>query len=215
MRPQRPAPTAAPAASRSDFRPDPGAIAKRAGRYVVRGQLTDVTNGGDHLEIKLEGTDLDLIPIAPDRFVPEKRSFLGLFRFSLSPIEVEFADVAGHSVAVLRGLPAPVPCERVDPGPIPPAWRARLGTYAPEDLSGERFVIRDLRVEEDAGILVARVRLSGTTPDDPATEARVALRPVSDDEAVVVGAGATVRALSRPTGDALRYSGFTFVAAAR
>jgi len=208
VRPPRPAFDAAHAAT-----------AQFAGRYVVQGQLTNVADSGGHLKVQFAGTDLDLVPIAADRFMPEKRVFFGLFKFSLAPMEIEFTRVADRSVAVVRGFPMPIPCERVEPGPIPEPWRARLGAYAAEDLSGERFTIRDLRVEEDLGVLVARVRVSGTMPSDPAVEVRLALRPVSDDEAVVTGLGtgegATVRALHGPAGTLLRYSGFTFVAASR
>ncbi len=210
------APAPAPAASRSAFRPPPGAMASYAGRYALRSDLTEVSDAGDHLRIRFGGTDLDLVPISPNRFAVEKRFLFGLIRVSLAPMEVEFTQVEGHTIAVVRGLPMPITCERVDPGQIPPAWLRRLGTYQPEDLAGETFVIHSFQLENDSGILVAHVVLSGAAPGEVPVEIRVPLRPVSDDEAVVAGVGreggATMRVLPAEGRVVLRYSGFHFIA---
>lgn len=208
-------PTAA--ARRPRFHPAPGAVGRRAGRYVVLGELTEIQDAGDRLRASFGGAQLDLVPVASDRFVPEKRLLFGLLRYPLAPLEIQFAEVEGRALAVMRGTPAPLAFERVAPVALPASWLARLGRYAPEDLSGEAFTIRNLRLEDQAGVLVARVALSGLLPGDAAIERRLALRPVSDDEAVVAGIangeGGTVRAMREGGREVLRYSGFRFSAA--
>jgi hypothetical protein len=113
---------------------------------------------------------------------------------------------------------APLVFERAAPGAIPAAWTARLGRYVADPGDDQFVTLHGLRLAVDRGLLVAHVSRSAPSYGGPRTETMVALRAVSDDEAVVVGAGVNeggaLRALPAEAGPVLRYSGFRFRAAA-
>lgn len=213
---RRGAPPPVPAPPAAPYRATAGELASWPGRYVVMGELTELRRDGDRLQVHALGTDLDLAPAGPDRLRLEKRLLFGLIRVPLGPLELERVDVDGRALAVVRGTPAPLPFERVEPKPLPMTWRARLGRYEVVDAADEPFALRDVRLEEDAGALVLRVEAASAEASDAVMVRRMALAPADDDEAVVVGLGigegATVRALPGP-GAALRYSGFRLVRA--
>ena len=189
------------------FHPEPLVLASYAGRYEFGGDLIDVKKDGDCLAAQWGEKDFTLVPIAPGRFAPEKRLLFGLIHHALTPFEVEFVEIEGHRLAVLKGpsLPRPMVGERVEAAPLSAAWLARLGEFkmaAPADDEAKDFRVTLMK---DGGSLVAR-----------APGIHLVLRPVSDEEAVVVGRadeeGATLRVLSEPGGEVLRYSGYRFVA---
>ncbi len=158
-----------------------------AGRYVVMGALTAITRRGDHLETTFQGRTIELLPLGGGRFAP-RAQVLGMLRVPLEGLSVRFADGRGRRLAVLEGTPEPLPFERVEPAPLPPAWRARLGTYALLDPDGQ-LSARDIRLAEEDGILVLRMRVDSPLWGADGNEARIALRPEGDGVAVVAGQG--------------------------
>jgi len=182
------------------------------GRYVIFGTMNRISRNGARLSVDALGTKLDLVPVAGDRFVL-KKSVLGLFDVSLPDVSVRFDSVEGRRFAVLEGLPAPFPFERIESKPVPQAWRARLGRYRCENSDALlEFHKMDLVIED--GVLVARVKASSRLLGQENAEGAVALEPISGDEAALIGAGnaegGVIRATRRDGTDVLSYSGYSF-----
>lgn len=75
--------------------------------------------------------------------------------------------------------------ERIHPVPIPPAWLRRLGRYEIMNLPEEEIFIDRLRLSVQDEFLVVTGRITKPTP----VEFTLALEPLSDTEAVVMGLG--------------------------
>lgn len=183
-----------------------------AGNYVVMDNLSRFSRQGTQLSAGLFGTTFDLVPVSADRFLV-KKSFLGFLTFPLRDLSIEFVEADQRHFAVLRGLPNPLPFERLVPRPIPAAWRKRLGTYvamnSDNNMSFGKF---ELAVED--GVLVAKTRISSQVWGTHDAPARIPLIPFSDSGAAVAGtnglAGSVVHATSCARVEGLRYSGYLF-----
>ncbi len=211
---KRGAPARPPAAhpSPKEVELPPERLNAYVGNYVIFGTMNRISRKGRRLSVEALGTRLDLVPVADNRFVL-KKPVLGVFDFSLPRVSVRFDSVDGRRFAVLEGLPAPFPFERVESTPVPRAWRARLGRYRCEN-SDATFAFHRLDLVVEDGVLVARVDVSSALLGQVGAEGAVALDPFSDDEAAIVGAGGTegtVVHASRSGGtDVLSYSGYSF-----
>ena len=183
-----------------------------SGSYVIFGDLSKITRSGEQLSTRLSGTQIDLVPTSDHTFVPQK-SVLGLMNISLGTLWLDFGDVGARRFAVLRGIPMPIPFERITPTALPDAWRQRLGTYATDDSDfGMSFDKLELAVED--GVLVARTSVSSAAWGSTGEQAVVALQPLTANEAVLAGAegesGSVLAARGRNGQDGLRYSGYFF-----
>ncbi len=181
------------------------------GRYVVFGDMTPIKRHGDNLEIELWGNKLDLIPVSDDTFVP-KATALGFISIPLLEFSLQFKKVQDKQIALLRGLPAPVVFQKVPEYTIPEAWKDRLGSYRTETLD-EVFKINELQLEIDEGVLLFNLTIQGKDADS-STKLKMALDPISDTEAIVIGLangeGGTVRVKMDGATEKLYYSGFLF-----
>jgi CubicO group peptidase (beta-lactamase class C family) len=177
-------------------------LRRLAGRYVMfTGQPSAIDVEGDHLATTLFGQRFSLIASSADTFVPHAGAVLGLVSVPVTSLSVQFQQVDGRDFAVLRGLPAPFPFERVPEVELSDAWRARLGAYDGDSTTLFNFTGAGLR--EDGGALLLDLTTSGGTGS-------LALRPISDDQAVVVGLGANEGDTLSVVGDELVLSGFRF-----
>jgi CubicO group peptidase (beta-lactamase class C family) len=167
----------------------PERAAEYAGDYVVFGNMTKIARKGGRLEVELFDHSLDLVPVASERFVIRK-SVLGLVDIAIPEMSIYFTSAQGRRFAVLEGLPAPFAFERIERQPIPQAWQARLGRYRCEG-SDVMLEFHKFEIDVEDGVLVARVNISRPISGHGPSESRVALDPVSDSEAVVIGAGYT------------------------
>ncbi|MHB8481487.1 MAG: serine hydrolase domain-containing protein [Nitrospiria bacterium] len=187
-------------------------LQKYAGDYMVFGGLSAISQKGERLKIKAMGSKFDLVPINHDTFIPAKTLF-GLISISLMNYPLQFETVEGRDVALLKGLPAPFPFEKIPHYLVPQAWVKRLGEYR-MDKREEIFEIRRMALKLEGGVLFADINLSSDLFGVKDAETKIALQPVSDDEAVVVGLGysegGTLRAISENGEEKLVYSGFTF-----
>lgn len=192
------------------------ALDQRTGDYVILGELSHIGRSGGHLVAEVRALDhsFDLVPISADTFVPEVSAWLGLAHFRVPGLSVRFTAVSARRFALLRGFPQPLAFERVTPRPLPAAWVRRLGRYRPLRIDGA-LNVRNVRLELDGGVLVADVTADSDAFGLHDQHAHVALDPIGDSEAVVVGAGngegGVVRALRTDGQERLFYSGFTFV----
>jgi len=186
-------------------------IDEYAGCYVVFGNMTPINRNGNSLEIELWGNKLDLIPISNDTFVSEATAF-GFVSVPLLKFSLQFKTVKGTQVALLHGLPAPFAFQKVPEYTISEAWKNRLGLYQTNTLD-ELFEIGKVQLDIDDGILLFNVNLQGKSADSD-TEIKIALNPISDTEAVVIGLadgeGGTVRVIKTGESEDIYYSGFMF-----
>jgi hypothetical protein len=156
-----------------------------AGFYSALGQLMKVFRQDNHLSANFQGHQLDLLPVAPDSFVPHL-TFLFLFPVDLPQYPLTFSTVDGQDVAVLGGLAFPVPLQKIEPVDIPPAWKDREGDYEIENPDGQ-FQFDGLRLEEREGFLTVESRVSSKLFGVKDQEFKVALLPLGDEDAVVPG----------------------------
>ena len=188
-----------------------------AGNYVVFQNLTPIgtTRNGLEIKVKTWGIDAELMPVDQHTFMPKASVFFGLISIPLTDLSLEFRSAQGRQLALLKGLPAPIAFERVPDYSIPQAWMERVGEYVAlngyEELDFGKFVIK---VEN--GILLVETSITSNYVPQVSTEIRVALMPISDTEAVVIGLGnsegGTVRATDETGEENLYYSGFRFKA---
>ena len=189
------------------------ALQQYAGDYVVFGGLSAITQKGERLKIKAMGNKLDLVPINHATFIPAKMLF-GLISIPLMNYPLQFETVEGRDVALLKGLPAPFPFEKIPHYLVPEAWVKRLGEYR-MDPREELFEIKKMELKLEGDILLADINLSSDLFGIKDAETKIALQPVSDDEAVVVGLGysegGTLRIISENGEEKLVYSGLHFL----
>lgn len=187
-------------------------IAQYAGDYVIFGNLSKITSDGNQLSVEMFDNKLDLIPVAHERFVLQK-SILGLFNIPLSGLAVDFTAIEGRHFAVLRGLPGPFPFERIQPMPIPDPWRSRLGTYVTDE-SDNNMTFDKLELAIEHGVLVANLKLTSRAWGVDNVQSRIALAPISNNEAVLIGADALAGSVvtARPMNgvEGFYYSGYFF-----
>ncbi len=199
--------------------PDPvrissGELARYAGQYaMVKGQLGSIAVDGDQLKTSLFGRRFSLQPISEDTFMPRARVAFGLISIPLDTLSIRFRTVQAKDVAVLHGLPAPFAFERVPRAAIPDAWRLRMGKYA-TDTTDEPFDLKQGELTTVSGILAFKVVITAKGDTKPGTSVTLALRAISDDEAVVAGIGngegGVLRAMHADGSTELVYSGFRF-----
>lgn len=188
-------------------------LQQAAGSYVMMSQVGSVTNQGRSLVAEIFGRKLDLIPVEDHRFMLRYPMLWGLFGVTV-PYFVEFKTVDGVELAQLTGLPGPYAFEKIHATELPAAWRDALGEYECVNPQ-EDFTFRSVRLESEAGLLVARLVVASRIWGTAETKSAMAVRPISESEAVVVGVGngeGDVLRLSRDgNATVLTYSGFKLV----
>ena len=190
-------------------------LAGYTGHYAMfNGQLGSITVNGDQLKTSLFDRSITLQPVSADTFRPKADVAFGLISMPLDTLSVRFQRVQEKQVAVLYGLPAPFAFERVESAEIPEVWLKRAGRYQATDTTDEQFDFTQAELAIESGILVFKAVLTPKNGVDPEAGVTVALRVVSDQEAVVAGIGngegGVVRAMDSKNGTQLVYSGFRF-----
>ena len=100
--------------------------------------------------------------------------------------------------------------ERIEPTPLPEAWRKRLGDYqaVDRDLLLKLVKFGPIGLAHNDGLLTLRYRVPGWL----GMVATIPVRPVSDTELVIEGTGwlmgETVHVVQRGGQERLRYSGY-------
>ena len=183
-----------------------------AGDYSALGQLVRISRQDNHLSAEFTNYRVDLLPVAEDTFVPHL-VFLLLFPIDLPQYPLSFSTAGGQSVALLGGLPFTLPLEKITPVDIPGAWKAREGDYVEEDPE-PMLQFKSIRLTERNGFLTVDMKVSLPAFDVKEQEYRVALLPLSDQEATVPGIfygdGGTLRAEERDGQTRVFYSGNWF-----
>ena len=197
-------------------RPPDELLDRFVGRYATWLGLVEVQREGRRLRAALSGWKFDLVPHEDGRFSIRFRLFglipiRHLFGVDLDSVLLKRVKVQGRDVVVMnfKGRDQ-VFGEKVHPEPIPEIWLARLG--AMEIINQDEYMrFRDNRLINDNGILVMRYRLK--MPVMPEQKAALPIRPISDDEAIVLGLGRgmgeTIKVVEVGGGEeALYFSGY-------
>lgn len=194
------------------YTPPPGALARHAGRYMVGGGLTEITALEGRLRASLQGRTLDLLPIGPDRFMVQARALLGIIKVPLPSLTVELTTLDGAPCALLNAGGSTSVAQRVDPTPIPAAWKARYGIWARIADPGEGETVTRVELSEERGLMVANVAGVSKLVADGEAAYRVGVLPLSETEAVVAGVGDqegdTLRVERRGGAEVLLVAGF-------
>ncbi len=180
------------------------------GYYSALGQLMKVTRRDGHLAAEWDGHQLDLLPVSLDTFVPHI-TFI-IFPIDLPQFPITFSRIQEQETGVLGGLAFPVPLEKIQPVDIPQAWKDREGDYELENPDGQ-FEFSRISLGEKEGFLTVTLKVSFKAFDLKEQEFKVALLPLSDEDAVIPGLfygdGGTLHAVDEEKTRAF-YSGYWF-----
>ncbi len=191
----------------------PDTIEAFAGYYATPIGLVKATAQSGVLKADLLGHRIGLVP-RPDGRLAMKYKLLGLFPISLGPLdEVGISRMAlgsreillarSHSLDMVFG-------EKVEPGPIPEPWRARIGAYEVINKGNDILFFDNVRIGLQDGFLVVKYRAPLFT-EDPVS---IPISPISDDEAIILGLGSgmgeTIQIVDAKGTKMLRYSGYYF-----
>lgn len=183
-----------------------------AGDYSALGQLVRIARQDNHLTAAFAKYRVDLLPVDQQTFVPHL-VFLLLFPVDLPQYPLTFSTAGDQAVATLGGLPFVLPLEKIEPVPIPDAWRAREGDYVQENPEPQ-LQFGSIRLTEGEGFLMVDMKVTLPALRVKDQEYRVALLPLSDAEATVpgyfYGDGGTLRAQDGAEGTRIFYSGYWF-----
>jgi hypothetical protein len=182
------------------------------GTYSAFGGVTKVGKNMDMLTINIFNNTFDLVPVSASKFVPKIDIFY-FFPQYLSNLRVDFSDIGGTKVAVLRGLPAPFIFKKLEAEPVPDAWKDAEGAYKCEN-ADDGMVFNSIVLTEEGGFPVVKENISNHIFKVDNAEPTVPLKLLSDSEAIVDGFGysdgGTIR-LQKMNGDTnLFYSGYIF-----
>lgn len=190
----------------------PEQLTESEGRYSTVVGLLKVARSEDHLRAEAMGKSFRLVPRSQQELGIEYK-WLGLFPIDLGQLgKVTFsrATMAGRDVLIARNPQQSrmVVGERIHPVPIPPSWLRRVGRYEIMDLPEEEVSVDRLRLSVQDEFLVVTGRFTKPKP----VEFTLALEPLSDTEAVVMGlgfgTGETLEVIQQSGEEFGRYSGY-------
>ncbi len=159
------------------------------GQYSTVVGTMKVARSGGHLHAEAMGKSFRLVP-RPQQELGIEYKWLGLFPIDLGQLgKMTFsrATMAGCDVLIARSHQRSrmVVGERIRPVPIPPAWLRRVGHYEIMGLPKEEAFVDRLRLSVQDEFLVVTGRVTKLKP----VEFTLALKPLSDTEAIVMGLG--------------------------
>lgn len=203
---------AAPAAvdASPDPRHPPVAAAALPGHYVTEIGYVRVGGEGDGLRAEIGDERLRLTP-RPDGYFGLEYRLLGLFSMNLGRLgdyRYTRQRLGGRDILAARHKTGAfyLAGERIEPTPLPAAWRQRLGEY---EYAGRDETVRKeladvtLRLIEQDGFLMTE--LSGKSGRQ-----RLLLLPAGDGLARLAGLGRGKGDTVRVDGDLLRHAGMAF-----
>lgn len=188
------------------------------GRYATELGLVSIAAGDGQLRAEVSGRSLQLVPQADGWFSLQYRlfGFIPLRLGTLDQVRIARQNVAGHEIIAARYQgEALLVGEKIEPRPIPDAWRRRLGDYEIVNASQDDIRIEAIRLLEDGGFLIMEYQM----PEYARQPVRAALAPISDTQAVVLGlgrgAGGTIQVENIAGEERARVSGFVVKQRAR
>jgi CubicO group peptidase (beta-lactamase class C family) len=201
-------------------RPAPTDLETLTGFYETNGSdpFIEVKLRGGRLVSRIEGESVQIVPLAGGRFTVRYLlfGFLPVRMRELERSTFSFRSIVGHEVIIEHRGPfrrlAGTKLVRV---PIPPAWKARLGTWDCVDPGDEQVYVRSLTLSERSGFLLLDATTYAKARDSGMPWGAV-LEPLSDTEAIAPGiqhsrsGGQTLLATQDGGGELLAFAGYRF-----
>ena len=166
------------------------------GSYTTVAGYVRIYESGKSLRVDAAGHSFELVQRS-DGLLGLDYALLGIFHIDLGPLaDIGFSrrTVAGRDLHNARsGTQEIMVGQRIAPLANPSAWQRYLGDYEITNLEGDHKFMDRIRLTEERGFLLVEM-----TPTDARGEtARIPLMPVSENEALLLGAlndgGDTVR----------------------
>lgn len=181
------------------------------GSYATMAGVIPVTRKSDHLRAEVMGRSFRLVPRA-DGWLRLQYRLFGLIPISLGGLDdvaISRAIVAGRDILKARSDGREMLLgERIEPVPIPDKWLGRTGAYDIANLGDDTVLFQKLRLRQDGHLLV----VDYTMPHFFAATRTLALKPLSDNEAILYGLGRgmgeTIEAVTVDGREYLKYSGY-------
>ena len=181
------------------------------GRYTTLLGAVAIRRHAGGLQAEFAGHRFELLP-REDGWFGLRYELLGIIPLSLGELDqyqVRRASIAGREVLIASdGYTRLLIGERLQPHPIPRAWRQRAGRYEIVNAGQDELLIDDISLEMKDGLLLLRARIL----DGEISE--IVLQPLSDTQALLLGplagAGETLEAVQHDGEELWRYSGYLF-----
>jgi len=181
------------------------------GRYATPVGLVDITKKTDNLQAEVMGRSLRLVP-RTDGLLGLRYKLLGLIPISLGELDqvgISRAMVAGREIikASMNGQELLIG-ERIKPVPIPEVFQKRVGEYEIVNAQDDAVLPEMVRLRLDNGLLLVEYVM----PPFVDKTMSLAIRPLSDSEAIISGLGRgmgeTIRIITVGGEEIIRYSGY-------
>lgn len=188
------------------------------GDYTTLAGYARIRACGKRLCADLAGRGFNLVR-GSDGLFRLDYTLLGMFHIDLGSLgEIGFAlrTVAGRNLLVARaGNQELLVGQRIAPLPDFDSWRRYLGDYEITNLASDHKFFKRIRLIEESGFLLIEL----TPALEPGEKARIPLRPISDTEALLLGAlndgGETIRVLTTEGNERVQFSGYQLRKVAR
>lgn len=182
------------------------------GHYTTLVGAVAVERHGGRLRAEAVDRTFDLVPRGDGWFGLQCRLF-GLIPVTLSeldPYTVRRSSLSGREILIASdGHQRMLAGERLTPSAVPEAWRLRTGRYEIMNRGQDEPVFGEPSLIIKDGLLLLRAK----APDD-GEAGEIAVEPLSDTEAILLGAltgaGETIQATQIDGVEMLRYSGYLF-----
>jgi hypothetical protein len=181
------------------------------GRYTTLLGAVAIKRHADGLQAEFAGHRFELLP-RDEGWFGLRYNLLGLIPLRLGELDqyqVRRARIAGRELLIASdGYTQLLIGERLQPRPIPSAWRQRTGQYEIVNAGQDERMVDDISLEMKDDLLLLRARmLDGEIGE-------LVLEPLSDTQALLLGAlagaGETIEAVRRDGEELWRYSGYLF-----
>jgi hypothetical protein len=205
---RQPEPAPVPTADRPETDAE---LAQASGWFTTLAGPVHIHPDGRRLQAEVDGHTLNMTRRA-DGLYTLNFALLGLVPIQLgvlSELGLQVLPIDGHEALVARlGAQEMLVGDKLLPPQPLGVWRQRLGRYEIVNLGDDLPLVQRIELLEDRGHLV----LALTMTDDAGGAARSVLKPVSDDEAVLLGVlrdgGTSLRVVKVNGEERLQVSGY-------
>lgn len=184
-----------------------------AGSWSSMAGVVDIEKDGKDLELEFSGINLDIRRKEDGRYYLgyDILGFISVDNDFLKKIGAEYHEIKGHQVLVayLDNKPLMLVAEKIKKVALSDQWKNHLGNYESINSSGG-LSIDSLELKYENGLMLAMMEIKSTPGSSD--KKTVALKPVSNHQAVVHGLGRsmgdTLQFVSQGGEELLSYSGF-------
>lgn len=185
-----------------------------AGEYATIAGHASLVTRSDDLKATFAGETFRLMPRQDKQLQLQYRllGFIPIDLGELSRFGLKREVVSGHELLYASdGIHRLLVGEKINPEPISPAWRRRLGSYQIANIGDDVAMVGNIVLREEGGLLLVEYQLT----EFGGAKISNILRCLSDDTAVFAGLwrgmGETVRVVKENGTEQLLYSGYKLI----